>query len=463
MSSRKGRRLNLSLILDAHKTSGFQEVRSAIHEIFIEVLKLRRSKKTRIYQPGQIQAHLQAIVLDLFLAYFDRPYVYRSIHMRAEKYTATHSRYEPVHLTYRHTISVKDDLIELGYIKLFRGFHDDESGDGRITRIRAKKKLIDFIKSHAVEIRMVGSLNTETIYLKDENKDLIEYEDDENTNRMRANLDLINQHIAKRRIWLALTDSEYFEFQKELSNDDQREQTSFHSSRLFRVFNNSSFEQGGRFYGGWWQNIPKEYRKYINVDYKETTEIDYSGLHIRILYGKEGLECPDDPYDLKNFPRDQQKESILTILNSDSRKRAIQSLAHEGVKNPKELCDALIERHKPISGYFFTGIGVHLQFMDSQIAEKVMLKTIDLGGIALPVHDSFIVRSGREHELKVSMQEAFHEVIQGIPAAMKRKESIYEQQQREQKKPDDEISFVESTEEDWKEIFERRRIRHLEY
>ena len=35
---------------------------------------------------------------------------------------------------------------------------------------------------------------------------------------------------------------------------------------VYRVFNNGSWRQGGRFYGGFWQGIPSAYRKYIRID-----------------------------------------------------------------------------------------------------------------------------------------------------------------------------------------------------
>ena len=69
-----------------------------------------------------------------------------------------------------------------------------------------------------------------------------------------------------------------------------------------RIFNNSRWDQGGRFYGGWWQRCPKDYRKKIKMDGMMTAEIDFSGLHIVMLYGQQGInywaEINEDPYQL---------------------------------------------------------------------------------------------------------------------------------------------------------------------
>ena len=41
------------------------------------------------------------------------------------------------------------------------------------------------------------------------------------------------------------------------------------------MFNNSSFDEGGRFYGGWWQRIDGKIRKDIRINKIATVEIDY--------------------------------------------------------------------------------------------------------------------------------------------------------------------------------------------
>ena len=53
---------------------------------------------------------------------------------------------------------------------------------------------------------------------------------------------------------------------------------------------------GGRFYGGWWQEVPKGYRQYIVMNGKPMVEYDYANLHPRILYAEAGLIPPDDCY-----------------------------------------------------------------------------------------------------------------------------------------------------------------------
>lgn len=70
----------------------------------------------------------------------------------------------------------------------------------------------------------------------------------------------------------------------------------FSKLSLHRVFNDPASETGGRFYGGWWQEIPKRFRSRIVINGKRTVEYDYSNLHPTMLDLLEGLEPPSDSY-----------------------------------------------------------------------------------------------------------------------------------------------------------------------
>ncbi len=62
-----------------------------------------------------------------------------------------------------------------------------------------------------------------------------------------------------------------------------------------------------------------------------------------------------------------------------------------------------------IAGYFNADIGVDLQFLDSCVAEKVMLRMAAMGIVAIPVHDSFICKARHEEELRNVMRSVFEE------------------------------------------------------
>ena len=62
---------------------------------------------------------------------------------------------------------------------------------------------------------------------------------------------------------------------------------------------------------------------------------------------------------------------------------------------------------------FFTGSGGVLQRIDSDLAERVMLRFLDYGRPVpvLPVHDSFILHHGYQHELKAFMELEFYKMF----------------------------------------------------
>jgi hypothetical protein len=95
------------------------------------------------------------------------------------------------------------------------------------------------------------------------------------------------------------------------------------------------------------------------------------------------------------------KKMVIILINSKSRESAIKAAKNqglfdngfpEGISEIGEYIKEIYFQHDDISTFFGTGYGVRLQFLDSQIAEAVMLRM--LPEPCLPVHDSFIVRSG---------------------------------------------------------------------
>ena len=96
------------------------------------------------------------------------------------------------------------------------------------------------------------------------------------------------------------------------------EETLYSRRTVYRVFNNSTFDDGGRFYGPWWQSIPSKLRSLITINGKDTVELDYSSIHPRMLYAYLRIECPDDPYDVGLDPkhRDIVKKPFNTLINA---------------------------------------------------------------------------------------------------------------------------------------------------
>lgn len=202
-------------------------------------------------------------------------------------------------------------------------------------------------------------------------------------------------------------------------------------AEMIRIFNNSSWKQGGRAYGPW-QSMPKQERAGIEIAGEATVELDYTAIHPSLLYAEKGLQLPDDCYvvadiDGNMYPRRDVKLALLVLINAESLKSARMAIAGElmrrwcemnglqpsendippeCVKQAGALIEAVKKRHKPIADAFHSGAGLRLQNIDARIAEAVWWTMTKRGVVVLPVHDSFIVQRSRADELEALMIEA---------------------------------------------------------
>jgi hypothetical protein len=179
---------------------------------------------------------------------------------------------------------------------------------------------------------------------------------------------------------------------------------------------------GGRFYGGWWQSLPSKFRPHITIDGQKTSEVDFSTMSLRILYAKENIRIPDnrDLYDIglrgsKSYlseSRELIKIYINAILNDDKGNFRLDNKQLNTLKlTNNQLKKRVYNTHKDISKYFSTGIGLKTMFIDSQIAEKILLHFLGKEIVVLPVHDSFIINSEYVNDLKETMISLFKSVV----------------------------------------------------
>lgn len=435
---------------DVYKWSQYPEVNLAVNAIFNEIVELRKSKHIRIRGVDQVKKHLKVTVIDLWAGYQLGMNPYRGVSKNKSDYQKA-DRYRKIFLTYDYLIHIIDDLTELGYLEQVLGSQKERLR----TRIKATQKLIDKIlnpeykvnelvsaQGHLAIVQVNPDSDRELIWLSQDDDDdddrFIPYEDNDLTNLMRDNLKVINEKIAKSKVSLWLSDEQFEELSEKLKRkkDIKKSNVDFTRDQLYRIFNNRSFELGGRFYGGWWQNIPKDFRKYIKINHKPTVELDYSGHHIRMLYALEGLQPPDDPYDIHGYDRDTLKEAMMIMINSPTRRKATKKIGHMVADNSTQLISAMTERHSQIRHHFFTGAGLSMMYRDSQLAEKVMLEMMKRNATVLPVHDSFIVRNSYADELEQVMTTEFERMF-GQRAKLSFKKTMLEEMASKRTNPNE--------------------------
>ena len=399
---------------------------------------------------------------------------YASIHLDKNWYSDS-TRYKTKH-SYRIFVQrAYRGLIHLGYLSQAKGGVSHGTRGLYLTRYRATPKLLSLFDSKSMTelpVLFAGQLEVgETIRIQRtyqeqvptkqvdrhgqpktrtvKYRELVEYDDTEQTNQMRHNLQVINDRIATKWIDLELGREEYVDLVTQMaeknkqyfkeSPDDYRP-LMLSKRSLYRVFNDAEFKTGGRFYGGWWQEIPSKFRDRIIIDGKRTVQLDYSGLHPHILYHEKGVDLKGDPYQVNLIPSENTddidgfrkfiKKCFNAMLNAETemkRPPRASQLGRWGV-TWKQVVTAIRDRHPDIEDQFFTGAGLRLQRIDSDICEAVILGMIKRSPeiVVLPVHDSFIVHHGYKDELMAMMLGAYCVKYGNIPLPKASEEMVVE-------------------------------------
>lgn len=324
------------------------------------------------------------------------------------------------HITQRSLIGFLEFLLEEDLVeKVSDGRKHPDAQQGIPTQIKAGKRLMNFLIQG--ETKPLDFISTyPLIILKTDKRyggELIDFEKTDFTTAMDSRISRINNVLLNH--WADI-EIPYSDLIKLKDKGIRLEEMLYRRRRLHRVFNNSTFDQGGRFYGGWWQSIPSRLRPFITINGNETVELDYSSMHPRMLYADIGMECPGDPYDIGLDPehRDLVKKAFNALINARGRIQQFDDPEDGPVFDEEEVgmswtkfLNHIKSYHPKLKDLFGTGIGLEFQRFDSDIAEATMLHFARQNIPVLPVHDSFIVYSKLEDELHNVMEEKYEEKI----------------------------------------------------
>ncbi len=385
---------------------------------------------------------------------------------------ATYSNYTGYGLdyyTYRYIVGMADALIEINYAEQWNGYYDKDKKKGKITRMWGTQILLDEINKYEQPVIVQNLDNDEPckinylygtklkrrrfnnpIILKDKEKNMISYKPNETTVRMKNFLDSYNRFIDDNSIVIpesvllsqthSFINTEYQTITKPsreyiiggtlpiLVNTEVKCNNYIElDCWLYRVFNNGKFDEGGRYYGAEYQSLNGAERAQILINNNKTREVDYSAYHIRMLYHREGIDYKGDPYcavtEIKEL-RTPIKKMVQMMINAKTQYIAIKAFEkymneepeiknivyNEGL-NGRELERMISNTHKRIEKYFNTSIGVHLQYIDSKIAERILKYFTKKKIVCLCIHDSFIVEEQYLEELIEVMKREYKREI----------------------------------------------------
>ncbi|WP_430432065.1 hypothetical protein [Oceanicaulis sp.] len=327
------------------------------------------------------------------------------------------SRYRPQIYSASYP-KLQDELSECGWIDLRKGDQGPESVLKSRTTLRASPRLRQLLTEHDISfydfqlapVSEVIELRT-TKDFKSKEYELVEYSDTDEALKMRAQMDRIHAALLDADIVCIDTDC------------DDRQRT------MKRIFNNSDLSCAGRLYGGFWQPMSDTQRlEEISINGEDVAILDYDQMSLAIAYGLSGLPLPEgDLYLIDGLsrlvdrePRPTVKQVVNAMFNRKTPlteyPKGVAPLTYQGgeeVYPARWLAEAIREKHAPIADWFEQGRGLELQRRDSDIAVDVLLKLIDDGIVALPVHDAFIVPLSKKDYVRSVMIDTFQEHIGG--------------------------------------------------
>ena len=400
----------------------------------------RRKRGLRKGVREQLDKLAELIVLNLFSAWFqnDERWVF---YPRDKQWIDSRTPYSS-----KLFLEIVDGLPPnlLASVKGERGagLWDPERSQPMRSRIKVEQTLVEMFGCFGLKSWMIRTSECfDSIRLCDENKKRIRIPADCTSQpkiaELKYNVTKINEVIQNTFIGLRVTNAQLEDINRRLSDDPHSVPVNMFKKTLFRVFNNGNFGEGGRFCGGWWQDIPSEWRPFIHMSTPRnvrsdreplfTKEVDFQSMFPAIAYGKLGQTIDDTAYHLDGKEQNKEIRKViklcLLIMFSAESSRSARSAAHRelaktkrkkqqnGTKqtgNMKESdflpkgCPRLFELIKQLEkdheqlfreGYLYNKVRFReLMKIESEIAEAVMLHFALQHDVAvLPIHDSFIV------------------------------------------------------------------------
>lgn len=426
--------------LDVHVWSEHPEANKFVDGIYAEFFKERKVEIAK--------RHLKMVLLDLYVAWTEDPTLKIAYHRNTNAYKAK-SRYNELHISDK-TIDITDTLKAGGLIDIKPGFYNRHDGSGRMSRIWPTQALVEqFRQALFTEFDIGYREDRKAVILRRTDhkesedgtanrKTDVEFVDDANTLAMEEMLKGYNALLRKTFVDIPILDEKGV--LHGVANQPEKRPVSLRDKFVRRVFNRGSFDCGGRFYGGWWQRCPKEWRPHIFMNGKPTNELDFSGLHIVMAYALKGIcywrEIGNDPYtiDPLDFAQDDAfrrsvcKSLMLMLLNAKDKKAAFNAFRSQAKDGSPEkhfkdhhlevLYQALVRKHEPIKDCFHADQGIRLMNLDSRITERILAKLTVQGIPVLALHDSYIVPCGYEGYLERLMKDAFKAIL-GVSLVMK--------------------------------------------
>ncbi|GAA5521776.1 hypothetical protein LQ318_08475 [Aliifodinibius salicampi] len=355
---------------------------------------------------------------------------------KAVRLPRTESKYKKNH--YNNVgpvvIDIMDTLHKHGYIGMKKGYKFEDENNAAQTRVWATDKLLE---TCPVSPKNIVEVPYEVVILKgpkgpNGKRPLKDYRDTRFTRKTRKKLELINEVNTNADVL-------------------------FLNYRIYAYVQRQFVEKwswDGRLYTSGYrhiQGLEEEERLQLSINGDPVVEVDYSGLHPRLLYTWEGCQYDDDPYTAVHrnpYVRAFLKIILLCMINNPGKTEAEkaandwlwqfprkdketgeyisphlsydkwflqQKLKRIGITKAGPLIDEFSEVHEPIAHHLCTPkpTGFKLRNQDSSIAIDVLYNFAQKGIPCIPVHDSFLIQDQYKDELVKVMNTTYKKHTKG--------------------------------------------------
>jgi len=198
--------------------------------------------------------------------------------------------------------------------------------------------------------------------------------------------------------------------------------------KLTRIYKQDGCGRFFQKFGISYQTIEKDIRRDILINGKETAEMDYSGMHINLLYNRIGMSSP---YGDNYIPvirelgvqsdelREIVKHCIFVMINAKSYKSYVVSFNKKEDKrlmvkalnlariSLKDVYDAFCKIHKPIAQFINSNASISLMLEESNLMQNVLFELKNKNINAIPLHDSVLFEVGNDKVVKKVMENEY--------------------------------------------------------
>jgi len=198
--------------------------------------------------------------------------------------------------------------------------------------------------------------------------------------------------------------------------------------KLTRIYKQDGCGRFFQKFGTSYQTITKETRQGVLINDKETAEMDYSGMHINLLYNRVGLSSPfSDNYipvirelgvqtdELRKIIKHcifvminaKSYKSYVVSFNKKESKRAMVKSLRSAEIGLKDVYEAFCKVHEPIAQFINTNASIGLMLEESNIMQNVLFELMKRDINAIPLHDSVIFEKGNDEVVKSVMESEY--------------------------------------------------------